>query len=268
MTTISQWLRFGGDADARRDAEVLIGHALGVTRAHLYAYADDELDQRDDVRIRELLDARRRGEPVAYLVGSREFWNMRLAVSPAVLIPRPETELLVELALERLPHGARVLDLGTGSGAIALAIKRERVDCNVTATDVSAAALTVARENAAALNLPIETRDGDWFDAVADELPFDAVVSNPPYVATNDPHLASLASEPSIALVGGVDGLAALRTIVAGAPARLTAGGVLLVEHGYDQGAAVRDLFEAAKFSAVATHRDGASHERVTLGTR
>jgi release factor glutamine methyltransferase len=268
MTTIAQWLRDAGDAAVRRDVEVLIGHALGVTRAHLYAHAEDAIDESDGARIRELIDARRRGVPVAYLIGQREFWDMTLAVSPAVLIPRPETELLVELALERLPRDARVLDLGTGSGAIALAIKRGRPDCVVVATDVSDAALSVARANAATLNLLIDTRGGDWYDAVADAGLFDAIVSNPPYVAANDSHLPALVSEPTIALVGGADGLDALRTIVAGAPSRLAACGVLLVEHGFEQGAAVRELFGAAGFGAIATHRDDAGHERVTLGTR
>ena len=268
MTSIRQWLNDARDETSRRDAEVLIAHALDSTRAHLYAHADDALSAAADARIRELLDARRRGEPVAYLVGYREFWNLRLAVTPAVLIPRPETELLVELALERTPRGARVVDLGTGSGAIALAIKSERADCTVVATDASERALDVARRNAATLELSIEIRAGDWYDAVANEPLFDVVVSNPPYVAADDAHLRALVSEPTAALIGGADGLDALRVIVAGARGRLAAYGTLLVEHGFDQGAAVRRLFEAAGLSAIETHRDGGGHERVTLGTR
>ena len=277
MTTIRQWLNDARDETSRRDAEVLVAHVLGSTRAYLYAHADDVLAEAADARIRELLAARGRGEPVAYLVGYREFWNLRLAVTPAVLIPRPETELLVELALERMPPRARVVDLGTGSGAIALAIKSERADCSVVATDMSEAALDVARANALALGLQIDIRRGDWYVAL-DDTPstpsdgptraFDVIVSNPPYVAANDPHLESLVSEPELALAGGPDGLAALRTIIAGAPTRLAVGGTLLVEHGYEQGSAVRDLFAAAGFAAVETHRDGAGHQRVTLGTR
>ncbi|HTO56489.1 MAG TPA: peptide chain release factor N(5)-glutamine methyltransferase [Pseudomonadales bacterium] len=277
MTTIRQWLNGARDETSRRDAEVLIAHALDSTRAYLYAHADDVLAEAAEARIRELLAARGRGEPVAYLIGDREFWNLRLTLTPAVLIPRPETELLVELALKRMPRGARVVDLGTGSGAIALAIKSERADCTVVATDLSEAALDVARANALALGLQIDMRRGDWYAALDDTPPttadgseraFHVIVSNPPYVATNDPHLESLVSEPELALVGGPDGLAAQRTIIAGAPLRLAGGGTLLVEHGYDQGSAVRDLFAAAGFAAIETHRDGAGHERVTLGTR
>jgi release factor glutamine methyltransferase len=268
MTTIGQWLRDACDESTRRDYEVLIAHALETNRAHLYAHANDPLPAARDARIRDLIEARRRGAPVAYLVGRREFWTFDLAVTPAVLIPRPETELLVELALERLPRGARVLDLGTGSGAIALAIRRERPDCTVIATDASTDALAIARRNADALALVIETRIGDWFAAVADEPPFDAIVSNPPYVAAADPHLESLVGEPIVALVAGADGLAALRTIIAEAPAHLSPNGTLLVEHAFDQGDAVRALFRAARFTTVETHRDGAGHERATLGTR
>ena len=268
MTTIGQWLRDARDESTRRDYEVLIAHALEATRAHLYAHANDPLPESSIARIGELIDARRRGAPIAYLVGRREFWTLDLAVSPAVLIPRPETELLVELALGRLPHNARVLDLGTGSGAIALSIKRERADCTVIATDVSADAIAIARRNADALGLAVDTRVGDWYEAVANEASFDAIVSNPPYLASGDPHLDLLVGEPTIALVAGPDGLAAIRTIVAGAPARLSVGGTLLVEHGFDQGNAVRALFRAAGLTAVETHHDGAGHERATLGTR
>jgi release factor glutamine methyltransferase len=177
--------------------------------------------------------------------------------------------LLVELALQHLSPNARVLDLGTGSGAIALAIKRERGDCTVTATDVSADAIAVAKRNTDRQQLGVDLRVGDWYVAVDGAVTaFDVIVSNPPYIRTDDPHLSALVGEPTLALVGGTDGLDALRTIVSGAPDHLVAGGHLLVEHGFDQGEAVRRMFEHAAFRRVATHRDVAGHERVTLGKR
>jgi release factor glutamine methyltransferase len=188
-------------------------------------------------------------------------------VTPEVLIPRPDTELVVELALQRLRAEARVLDVGTGSGAIALAIKHSRPDCTVVAIDVSFAAAGIARRNAAKLGLDVDVRVGDWFDAVHAET-FDAIVSNPPYVREGDPHLDMLVSEPRLALVAGADGLAALRVVVRDAFIRLAPRGVLIVEHGFDQGADVRVLFEARGYGAIATHRDAAGHERATLGSR
>ena len=266
MTTIAEFLRNAGDGSTRRDVEVLLAAALGVQRAHLYAHRDEPLIESAARRADEMLDRYRAGVPLAYLIGRREFWNLALDVSPDVLIPRPETELLVELALQRLPPHARVLDLGTGSGAIALAIKQMRADCAVTATDISAPAVAVARSNAAKHALDIDFRVGDWYSAVDDA--YDLIVSNPPYVAESDPHLDTLVSEPRLALVGGVDGLDALRTIVHGAPTRLVPDGSLLVEHGFDQGEAARSLFERAGLRHVETHRDLAGNERVTLGTR
>ncbi len=174
--------------------------------------------------------------------------------------------MLVELALQRLPPNARVLDLGTGSGAIALAVKRERGDCTVTATDISADAVAVAKHNTDRQQLGIDLRIGDWYDAV--DGVFNVIVSNPPYIRADDPHLTALVGEPTLALVGGPDGLDALRTIVSGAPDHLVAGGHLLVEHGFDQGEEVRRMFEHAGFRRVTTHRDVAGHERVTLGER
>ena len=266
MTTIGATLRAAIGDEERRDLEVLVASVLGVDRAYLYAHSDESLPPTAAQRVAVTLGAYRSGEPVAYLIGRREFWSLELDVSPAVLIPRPETELLVELTLQHLPPSARVLDLGTGSGAIAIAIAKERSDCHVTATDASAAALDVARRNASKHRMNVTFALGDWFRAV--DAVFDVIVSNPPYVAEADPHLDSLVSEPRLALIAGDDGLAALRIIVAEAPGHLCAGGWLLVEHGFDQAPHVRHLFVSAGFAAIETIRDFAGHERVTLGKR
>jgi len=246
--------------------EVLLTAALGVQRAYLYAHDDEPLTGSGAAKIERMLADYRCGTPVAYVIGRREFWKLSLEVSRDVLIPRPETELLVELVLIRLPPRARVLDLGTGSGAIALAIKQERNDCAVTATDISAAAIETARRNAATYGLDLNCRVGTWYSVVEDT--YDLIVSNPPYIADTDSHLRELVSEPRIALSAGPDGLDALRVVVAGAPSHLTRGGWLLVEHGHDQGTAVRGLFEAAAFGGIETHQDLAGHDRVTLGKR
>src|SRR5690606_4258090 len=211
------------------------------------------------------------GEPVAYLTGRRGFWTLDLAVTPDTLIPRPETELLVEQALQRLGSEAeaRVADLGTGSGAIALAIAAERPLARVAAVDRSAGALAVARANALAHGLEgrVEFLAGDWFAPLQGRR-FDLVVSNPPYIAEGDPHLArgDLRYEPAPALASGPDGLDAIRTIVAAAPRHLLPGGWLLLEHGFDQGAAVRGLLEARGFAEVATVPDLEGRDRVSLG--
>jgi release factor glutamine methyltransferase len=266
MTTIAEILRGARDEAQRRDFEVLIAHALDVGRAHLYAHGSDPLSSAQLHCLQGPLDACRAGMPVAYVTGRREFWDLELDVSPAVLIPRPETELLVELALERLPPRARVLDLGTGSAAIALALKHERGDCVVVATDVSEPALAVARRNAAKHAIDVELRLGSWYSVAAER--FDVIVSNPPYIRSDDPHLDLLVSEPRMALAAGSDGLDALRAVIGGAPEHLVPGGWLLVEHGYDQGTAVRALFACAGFTVIETVRDGSGHERVTLAKR
>jgi len=260
--------RFGG-ADARLEAELLLAHVLDRSRAWLYAWPEHEVDGEQQAAFERLIEARAQGEPIAYLTGHREFWSLDLAVTPDVLIPRPETELLVELALVRIPRNAnvRVADLGTGSGAIALALAHERPLARVLATDASAAALAVARGNAARLHLRnVEFAAGDWCSALGDGR-FDVIVSNPPYIASGDEHLGSgdLRSEPMSALVSGRDGLDAIRRIVAQAPAHLHAGGWLLLEHGWDQAERVRGLLDTPTFRAVATERDGAGHERVTM---
>jgi release factor glutamine methyltransferase len=255
--------------EARLEAELLLAHALDRPRSWFYAHAGDMLEPRDSQAFEELIRRRDRGEPVAQITGRRGFWSLELLVTPDTLIPRPETELLVELALERLPRTEprHVLDMGTGTGAVALAIASERPLADVTATDASEAALAVARDNAAESGLPLTLLPSDWYRGLPDRR-FDVVVSNPPYIAAADPHLrqGDLRFEPMSALVSGVDGLDAIRVIAAGALAHLKPGGWLLVEHGHDQGAAVRALFEEAGLASVATERDLEQRERVTLG--
>ncbi len=257
-------------ADARAEVDLLLGHVLGRDRAWLFAHDDVVPSEDQAARFRELVIARAGGTPIAYLLGTRDFWTLSLNVSPAVLIPRPETELLVELAIARAdaPEQCRVLDLGTGSGAIALAIATQRPRWSVTATDASDEALTVARANAASAGLEhVRFVAGDWYAAVKDAR-FDLIVSNPPYIRADDHHLreGDLRFEPMHALASGPDGLDDLRRIVAGAPAHLASRGWLGVEHGHDQGADVRALFDAAGFRAVVSARDLAGHERVTHG--
>jgi len=251
------------------EADLLLAHALGKPRSWLYAHADAPLPPPVAERFAALTARRERGEPVAYLTGRAGFYGLELAVTPDTLIPRPETELLVDLALERLPPyiPARVLDLGTGSGAIALALASARPQSAVTATDCSPAALAVARTNAGALGISnIAFRHSDWLTALEGE-PFDLIVGNPPYIAANDPHLTrgDLRFEPPSALASGADGLDALRTIIAGAPRHLVPGGWLLLEHGHDQGRAVRALLLAAGFTQVTTARDLERRERVAV---
>lgn len=254
----------------RAEAGILLAHALGKPRSWLVAHADDVPDAAGAEAFAALVERRAAGEPVAYLTGRRGFWTLELEVTPATLIPRPETELLVELALARLPQdGApRVADLGTGSGAIALALARECPHARVLATDASAAALAVARRNAEANRLRnVAFAESDWFAALAGER-FDLIVSNPPYIAAGDPHLTQgdLRFEPGSALASGSDGLDDIRRIVDGARAHLVAGGWLLFEHGWDQGAAARGLLEAAGYGTVFTAQDLEQRDRVSGG--
>lgn len=247
----------------RLERELLLCHHLGLDRAVLIAAPERPVDP---ARLEHLeTDAQRlaAGEPLAYLTGERGFWDFSLRVTPDVLIPRPETETLVEAALARLAAGDRVADLGTGSGAIAIALARSAA-VQVVAVDVSAAALAVARDNAARLQARITFIESDWFAGLDGR--FRMIVANPPYVAQGDPHLAALAHEPAGALVGGPDGQRDLRQIIRHAPAHLDTGGWLLVEHGYDQAEPVRALFEAAGFAAIELVRDLGGQPRVTLG--
>jgi release factor glutamine methyltransferase len=254
------------------DAEWLLLHALGRPRAWLFAHGRSALEPAQAEAFEALVARREAGEPIAYLTGRRGFWSLDLDVGPGVLVPRTETERLVELALQRLPEQRmlRVADLGTGSGAIALAIARERPQAQVVTVDASRDALAVAQDNARRLGLDdVEFRHGDWFAPLAGER-FDLVASNPPYIANDDPHLdeGDLRFEPRAALVAGADGLDAIRVIARDAPAHLLAGGWLLLEHGWEQGAAVRALLGDAGFVEVETARDLEDRERVTSGRR
>lgn len=252
---------------ARADAEVLLAHVLELPRSALIARDTDRVAAAAAERFEQLVRRRAAGEPVAYLRGLKEFWSLTLEVGPAVLIPRPETELLVEWALECLDagRGAALADLGTGSGALAIALAKERPRARVTATDRSASALDVARRNAQHHGARIEFVEGDWWAPLAGRR-FDLVVANPPYLAEHDPHLADLAFEPAAALTAGADGLAALRAIVDGSAGHLAPGGWLLLEHGMGQGAAVRERLARAGFAEVQTRRDLAGLERATGG--
>ncbi|WP_338769257.1 peptide chain release factor N(5)-glutamine methyltransferase [Massilia sp. METH4] len=249
------------------DQRILLCHALGISRTGLITQSDRALTEDEAARVSALLQRRLGGEPVAYIVGRREFYGLDFSVGPGVLIPRPETELLVELALERLPPRGRVLDMGTGSGAIAVAIAHARPDAQVTALDVSPDALAIARRNAELNGAKVRFLHSDWFTAIAGE-GFDLIVSNPPYIAAGDRHLAEgdLRFEPAGALTDHADGLSALRTIVAGAPAHLAPGGWLLMEHGYDQSAAVQALLSSRSYTEVQSWHDLAGIARVTGG--
>lgn len=252
----------------RAEAELLLLHAVRQSRSWLFTHADDVLDMDVQTAYAELLNRRARGEPVAYITGSRGFWSLDLEVTPATLIPRPETELLVEQALERLPpdSACAVADLGTGSGTVALALASERPQCRVTATDASAAALEVARRNAARLGIDnVAFVQGDWMVPLGDAR-FELIVSNPPYIEADDEHLVrgDLRFEPATALASGRDGLDDIRRIVATARAHLAPGGWLLFEHGWNQGDAARALLRQAGYDDVFTAQDLEQRDRVS----
>ena len=256
----------------RLDAELLLLHALGKPRSWLFAHAGDAPEMDVQTAFSALVERRAGGEPVAYITGRQGFWSLELEVTPATLIPRPETELLVELALARLPRDApcAVADLGTGSGAIALAIASERPLARIVATDASSAALDVARRNAQRLGLGnVAFAHGDWLAPLAGQR-FALVVSNPPYIEAADPHLArgDLRFEPATALASGADGLDDIRHIVHAARAHLEPGGLLLFEHGWNQGEASRNLLKAAGYADVFTAPDLERRERVSGACR
>lgn len=271
--TVAQLLREPGLPPS--ESRILLSHVLGWSRTQLITRDREPLAPQTVAAYRVLQARRVAGEPIAYLTGTREFFGLTLSVSPSVLIPRPETELLVELALARLEgrRSPRVLDLGTGSGAIALAIAHSRPDARVIALDRSADALAVAQANARQLGLDARVQfvESDWYaNLPSQSAPFDIIVSNPPYIVAGDEHLCQgdLRFEPVDALTDHADGLAALRTIVAGAPSRLLPQSWLLCEHGYHQAADVRDLCVAAGFVDVVSERDLAGIERTTGGRR
>jgi release factor glutamine methyltransferase len=249
---------------------ILLCHATGLTRVQLITQAERALSGDEAVRLNQLVQRRLDGEPIAYIVGHREFFGLDFQVSAAVLIPRPDTELIVELSLERLPQGrlpqVRLLDMGTGSGAIAVALAHTRPDALVTALDVSPAALDVARANAERNGARVRFLQSDWFAALGPDARFDLIASNPPYIAAGDAHLAQgdLRFEPSGALTDHADGLSALRIIVAGAVDHLAAGAWLLLEHGYDQAAAVRALLRQHGYLDAQSWRDLGGIERVS----
>ncbi len=258
-----------GLEEAPREAQVLLGHALRVSRAWLSAHREDRVAAGTADRFRELVQRRRAGEPIAYLVGRREFYGLELQVTPAVLIPRPDTETLVDAALQKIAPDARieVLDLGTGSGCVAIAIAHERRAAQVTAVDNSASALGVAQENAKSLGERVEFILSDWFEGLQGRS-FDLIVANPPYVAAGDSHLAhgDLRFEPSAALVAGTDGLADIRRIVRDAAFHVREGGWLMFEHGHDQAASSIDLMRNAGFSEIFSRTDLAGVPRVAGG--
>jgi release factor glutamine methyltransferase len=248
---------------------ILLCHALGLTRVGLITQSERTVTVNEAAALNALVARRQQGEPIAYIVGRREFFGLDFTVSDAVLIPRPDTELIVELAVERLPQRGHALDMGTGSGAIAVALAHTRPDAQVTALDVSAAALDVARANAARNGSTVRFLQSDWFAALGEER-FDLIASNPPYIAAGDAHLSQgdLRFEPVGALTDHADGLSALRSIIAGAAKHLNNQAWLLLEHGYDQAAAVRVLLQEAGYSDVQSWVDLSGIERVSGGIR
>ncbi|QKZ03093.1 MULTISPECIES: peptide chain release factor N(5)-glutamine methyltransferase [Pseudomonas] len=272
MTIIASLLRnaeLPESPTARLDIELLLAAALGKNRSYLHTWPERIVTTEAAATFDDYLQRRRRGEPVAYILGQQGFWKLDLEVAPHTLIPRPETELLVETALQLLPATpAKVLDLGTGTGAIALALASERGGWQVTAVDRVAEAVALAERNRERLRLGnVRVLESHWYGALAGER-FHIIISNPPYIRATDPHLVAgdVRFEPASALVAGTDGLDDLRTIIAQAPAHLEPGGWLLLEHGYDQAAAVRELLAKHDFEQIESREDLGGHERITLG--
>jgi len=253
---------------SRLDVELLLCYVLEKSRSWIYSWPEVMLTECQKIKFNELFSRRCGGEPVAYIIGEREFWSLSLQVNPSTLIPRPDTELLIELALSMLPESdVRVLDLGTGTGAIALALASEKALWHLTGVDISADAILLAQTNADTLSLPVRFLTSDWFTAIKDSL-FNLIVSNPPYIASNDAHLAEgdVRFEPKAALVSGEEGLEDLRKIIQQSPDYLKDQGWLMLEHGWKQAPHVRRLMSARGFLSVSSHRDLSRHERVTIG--
>ena len=251
--------------ELRLETELLIAGALNWNRARVLAFGEHRLPDALVPKLLANLDRLKSGEPYAYIVGKQEFYGLEFFVAPSVLIPRPDTELIVDLARELCSQAANVVDLGTGSGAIAVSLAHVRSDLNITATDKSPEALEIARLNAKQNNCGLHFKLSDWYSELQNA--YDVILSNPPYIKANDPHLPALAHEPQSALVASEDGLADLAAIVKGAPSHLNPGGKLLVEHGYNQSAAVAALFAQRGFKKIEAHRDLAGRQRVTSGS-
>ncbi|AJI82790.1 N5-glutamine S-adenosyl-L-methionine-dependent methyltransferase [Yersinia enterocolitica] len=267
-----QWLsqaaaRFNQSDSPKRDAEILLSFVTGRARTYLLAFGETQLTAEQLAVLEPLAARREQGEPIAYLVGEREFWSLPLSVSSATLIPRPDTECLVEQALAHLPvTPCRILDLGTGTGAIALALASERPDCAVMGVDIKADAVALARHNAKKLAINnVDFLQSSWFDSVSGR--FTLIVSNPPYIDANDPHLneGDVRYEPHSALVAEAEGIADLAEIIRQSPAYLEVGGWLMLEHGWQQATAVQKLLNNSGFSAVMTYKDYGNNDRVTL---
>lgn len=266
--TIRAQIAYGASQIGRFEAMLLLGHAIGRPREFLIAHDDETLDEESILRYHMLLSLRSAGTPIPYITGRQEFYGRHFEVNDAVLIPRPDTEVLVEQALLVAPLNPTVLDLGTGSGCIAVTLALEMSGATVTATDASAGALETAKRNAESLGATVAFKQGFWWDAINKHDTFDLIVSNPPYIRPDDEHLANLGCEPLGALTDGIDGLQCLRDIVAGAMPHLNKSGWLLLEHGYDQGDDVRAMLTSAGFAAVHTKKDYGGNDRVTLGRR
>ena len=259
------------DSDTPRlDAELLLARVTGLSRTSFRAWPERALTAEQVTAFQALLERRISGEPIAHILGEQGFWTLTLKVSDATLIPRPDTECLVETILElTLPDEPRVLDLGTGTGAIALALASEKPDWQIMASDSSPDAVSLARQNADSLNLPVDVRQSDWFAGLPDRT-FDLIVSNPPYIEAGDEHLSrgDVRFEPASALVSGADGLDDIRHLIEASPEWLAEGGWLVLEHGYNQGAAVRELFSGSGWDQIHTGQDYGGNDRYTLACR
>ncbi len=252
------------------DAEILLGLAIDMPRSYFFSHPEDEPDEGAIARLEKNLARRLAGEPMAYITGSKEFWSLELMVTPATLVPRPETELLVELALREIPRGENreILDLGTGSGAIAVAIASERPLCDITAVDISAAALRVAEQNVRSLDLAnVKCLEGDW-TAPLNGQRFDLIVSNPPYVEADHPNLEQLSREPQLALVAGGDGLSAIRVLAQDCASVIKDGGALILEHGFEQQREVASILAAQGWLAIECYKDYAGLPRATIARK